>query len=93
MDPSIGLLIYAVITIVSAVLWHRYVPRYLGATLAATVTTVVLFLFVDYLQSGHRTSNIEIAILLTAIPATIVSLLIGLPFRASRKDRGGHSAP
>ena len=93
MDPSVGLLIYAVITIGAAVLWHRYVPSYVGAALGATVTTVVLFLFVDYLQSGHRASNIEIAILLTGIPATIVSLLIGLPFRASRKDRGGRNAP
>ena len=92
MDPSVALFIYSVITIVSAVLWHRYVPSYPGATLGATVTTVVLSLFVDYLQSGHRASNIEIAILLTSIPATIVSLLIGLPFRASRKDRG-RSAP
>ena len=74
-------------------LWHRYVPSYPGATLGATVTTVVLFLFVDYLQSGHRTSNIEIAILLTGIPATIVSLLIGLPFLASRKDPGERDAP
>jgi hypothetical protein len=30
----------------------------------------------------------EIAILLTSVPAAIVSLLIGLPFRARRKARG-----
>ena len=85
MDPSSGLLIYAAITIASAVLWHRYVPSYLAAALGATVTTVVLFLFVDYLQSGHVASNIEIAVLLTGVPAAIASLLIGLPFRAGRK--------
>ena len=85
MDPSVGLLIYAAITIASAVLWHRYVPSYLAASLGATATTIVLFLFVDYLQSGHVTSRMEIALLLTGVPAAIASLLIGLPFRASRK--------
>jgi len=88
MDPTVGLLIYAAITTASAVLWHRYLPDYVGATLGATVSTVALFLFVDYLQSGHRASNMEIAVLLTSVPAAIVSLLIGLPFRARRKARG-----
>jgi hypothetical protein len=88
MDPYVGLLIYAAITTVSALLWHRYVPDYVGATLGATVSTVALFLFVDYLQSGHRTSNMEIAVLLTSVPAAVISLLIGLPFRARRKAGG-----
>jgi hypothetical protein len=87
MDPAVGLLIYAVITIASAVLWHRYLAYYLFATLGATATTAALFLFVDYLQSGHWTKNIELALLLTAIPALGVSLLVGLPFRARRNDR------
>jgi len=85
MDPTIGLLIYAAITVASALLWHRYVPSYLAAALGATVTTVALFLFVDYLQSGHITKNMEIALLLSGVPAAIASLLIGLPFRAGRK--------
>ena len=93
MDAYLGLLIYAAITVASAVSWHRYVPDYVVATLGATVTTVVLFLFVDYLQSGHRASNIEIAVLLTSVPALVVSLLVGLPFRFSRKDRDKGSAP
>ena len=88
MDPTLGLLIYAAIAIGSAVLWHRYVPIYLAAALGATVTTVVLFLFVDYLQSGHVTSRMEIALMLTGIPAAIVSLLVGLPYRAKRKTDG-----
>jgi hypothetical protein len=92
MDPFVGLLIYAAITTASAVLWHRYLPDYVGATLGATVTTVGLFLFVDYLQSGHRTSNMEIAVLLTSVPAAIISLFIGLPYRARRKARGKGSA-
>jgi hypothetical protein len=92
MDPTVGLLIYAAITIASAVLWHRYVPSYLAAALGATVTTVVLFLFVDYLQSGHITTHMEIALLLSGVQAAIASLLIGLPFRAGRKARGERRA-
>jgi hypothetical protein len=88
MDPFLGLLIYAAITITSAVLWHRYMPIYIAATLGATATTVVLFLFVDYLQSGHVTSRMEIALMLTGVPALIASLFIGLPFRVMRKARG-----
>ena len=87
MDPHVALLIYAAITILSAVLWHRYVTDFVGAVLGATVTTVVLFLFVDYLQSGHRTRNIEIAVLLTSVPALVVSLVVGLIYRAMRKAR------
>ena len=92
MGPSVGLLIYAAITIGSAVLWHRCLPSYVAATLGATVTAIVLFLFVDYVQSGHPASNIEIAVLLTGIPAAVASLLIGLPFRARRKARAKGSA-
>jgi hypothetical protein len=88
MDPTLALLVYAAITIGSAVLWHRYVPIYLVAALGATVTTIVLFLFVDYLQSGHVTTRMEIALILTGIPAAIVSLLVGLPYRAKRKAGG-----
>jgi hypothetical protein len=93
MDVYVALLIYAVITIVSALLWHQYLSDYVGATLGATATTVALSLFGDYLRSGHRTSDVEIAVLLTSIPAVVVSLLIGLPFRASRKARSKTSAP
>ena len=85
MDPTVGLLIYAAIMIGSALLWHRYLPSYLVAAVGATVTTVVLFLFVDYLQSGHVTKNMEIALILTGVPAAVASLLIGLPYRATRK--------
>jgi hypothetical protein len=93
MDPYVGLLIYVAITIVSAVLWHRCLPDYVGATLAATATTVALFLFVDRLQSGHWTRNMEIAVLITSVPAAFISLLIGLPpFLARRKARGKGSA-
>jgi len=87
MDVYVALLIYAVITTVSALLWHRYAPDYVGAALGATVTTVALVLFLDYLKSGHRTADVEIAVLITSVPALVISLLIGLPFRASRKDR------
>ena len=85
MPAEAGLLIYAIIVIASAVLWHRYLPSYSGAWLFSVVTTVVLFLSVDRLQSGHWARNIEIALLLTAVPAAVVSALIGLVFRALRK--------
>ena len=87
MSAELGLLIYAVIVIASAVLWHRYLPSYAGAWLASVVTTVALFLFVDRLHSGHWTSRIEIALLLTGVPAAVVSLLVGLVFRALRKEK------
>ena len=87
MSPELGLLIYAVIVIASAVLWHRYLPSYAGAWLASVATTVVLFLSVDRLQSGHWARNTEIALLLTAVPAAVVSALVGLAFRALRKEK------
>lgn len=87
MPAELGLLIYIVIVIASAVLWHRYMPSYAGAWLASVVTTVALFLFVDRLQSGHWARNTEIALLLTAVPAAVVSLLVGLAFRAIRKEK------
>lgn len=86
MPAEVGLLIYAVIVIASAVLWHRYLPSYAGAWLASVATTVALFLFIDRLQSGHWTSRMEMSILLTGVPAAIVSLLVGLAFRAIRKQ-------
>jgi hypothetical protein len=86
-----GLVIFFGIAIISATMWHHFIPRYWQASLGATVTTVALFQVAAYLDLGHFDKFVLIAVATSFIMALAASLLIGLPIRARRKRQGVES--
>ena len=52
-EGCLGIVILIGIGIVSAALWHHFVPRFAVATIAATTTTVVLFQIGAYMDLGY----------------------------------------
>ncbi len=80
-----GLIIFFGIAIISATMWHHFVPRYWQASFGATVTTVVLFQIAAYLDLGYLDKFALIAVVTSSVMALGFSLLIGLPIRARRK--------
>ena len=80
-----ALVIFFGIAIISATMWHRFVSRYVQASLGATVTTVVLFQVGAYLDLGYLDKFALIAVVTSSAIALGISLLIGLPIRARRK--------
>jgi hypothetical protein len=80
-----GLILFFGIAIISATMWHRFVPRYAEASFGATVTTVVLFQIGAYFDLGYLDRFALIAVVTSSAIAFGISAVIGLPFRARRK--------
>ncbi|WP_171088917.1 hypothetical protein [Usitatibacter rugosus] len=80
-----AILVFLAIAIISATLWHRFVAGFGSAVLGATITTVVLFQAAAYVEAGHLDAFAGIAAVTTAVVAVVISIVIGLPFRARRK--------
>lgn len=81
-----GLLIFLAIALTSAVLWHRFLPRYTTASLGATITTVLAFQAAAFLQLGYLDPYFLIAVITSSVAALVISLVVGLPLRARRKQ-------
>lgn len=82
-----GLAIFFAIALVSAFLWHYFLPRNLPATFGATATTVLAFQIVDYVHLGYLEPFFLIAAATSSVVALLVSALVGLPFQARRKQQ------
>ena len=87
-----GIVILVFITLLAATAWHYYLPRYLAASIAAAVTSMVLFQLGAYVTQGHLDPFFPIAVVTSSLVALVLSLLIGLPLRARRKQQGAKSA-
>ena len=80
-----GLLLFFFVALISGVLWHHLVPRYSIAVVGATLSAVILFQCIVFLQLGYLDPFFPIAAVTTGGMALIVSLLVGLPIRARRR--------
>ena len=85
-------LIFVAVALVSAVLWHQYVSNYLVASLAASVTAVVVFQVLAYIHLGYLDPFALIAVVTTSAVALAIALAIGLPIRARRKRKADDHA-
>jgi hypothetical protein len=85
----VGLIIFFAIALGCAAIWHAFLPRYLAASFGATVTTVLTFQGVTFVQLGHLDPFFLIAAVTTSAIALLISLLVGLPFQARRKYHRG----
>jgi hypothetical protein len=82
---SCAMLLLLAIAIVSAALWHWWVPVFIVAVVGATITSIVLFQIESYLELGYLDSFFEVAIVTSGAIALPIAVLIGLPFRVQRK--------
>ena len=90
----IGLGVLTFIAVISAVVWHVLVKRYLGAVSGSVVTTVFAFQIANYLHLGYIDPFAVIAMIMSGLIALAVSAIIGLPFRSfRRKHTGAHNPP
>ena len=81
-ENTVGLIIFFAIAMGSALVWHWFVPGYLPAVVGASVTTVVVFQAVAYLELGYLDPFFLVALATSSVMATVVALFIGVPVRA-----------
>ena len=86
-----GLIIFFAIAVPAALLWHALLPRYMPASIGATVTTVVVFQVAAFINLGYLNPFFLVAAVTTSVVALLVSLLAGWPFEARRKRRRGEA--
>jgi len=82
-----GLLVFLLIATVSAVAWHRLVPRYTLASFGAAFTSAAAFQLAAFFHLGYLDAFFLIAAVTSAVVAFIIALLVGLPIRARRKHQ------
>ncbi|MCP3890099.1 MAG: hypothetical protein GY702_14700 [Desulfobulbaceae bacterium] len=85
MDESTqGIIIFGLINVVSALLWHTFVRIFFLAVVGAAVTTTVTFLAAAYIQAGYLDPFFEIAIYVSGVISLAASVAIGVPFYIKR---------
>jgi hypothetical protein len=84
-EGTVGLIIFVVLAVIAALLWHRFVATYTRALIGATATAVIGFQVAAYIHLGHLDPFFIIAAAASSAPAAAIAFLVGLPFRAHRK--------
>ena len=92
-ESSAGLLIFFALALASAVVWHWSMRSFAAATFLATITAVVLFQVVAYLQAGYLDSFFAIAVATSTVVCFLLALLVGWVFFAVRGRKGVGHAP
>lgn len=82
-----GLLVLLSVSVVSAVAWHWRVARYPRAAVGGASTAAAAFQVLAALHAGYFDPFWPIALVISFFPALIVSLLVGLPWRARHESR------
>jgi hypothetical protein len=88
-----GLFVLLVVALLSATLWHRFVPRYAIAVVGATLSTAVAFQVIAFIQLGYLDPFFLIAAATSGGLALLIAIVVGLPFRARRSRIVVHAAP
>ena len=86
-----GLIILTIIALASALIWHWLVTHYVTAVIGATITTVPAFQAAAYFHLGYLDPFFLVAMITSSMMAAVISLLVGLPFRALRKSYAADS--
>ena len=87
-----AILVFFAISLVSAIAWHYFVPTLASATIGATISAVVAFQCAVALEQGYFSPYLLIGVVVSSVPAAVISLLIGLGMR-SKRSKEGSSAP
>jgi hypothetical protein len=79
------ILIVVGIALVSSAYWHHYFPKYVAASLAAALTTEIVFQVIVYVQLGFLDPFFLVAVFTSGALALVIAFLVGLPIRSRRK--------
>lgn len=88
-ESTLALVVFAVITIASAMISHVKIKSYWRATILATLVSVVLFQVIAYINLGYLDPFILIAIVITGVVALLISMLIGALVNTYRNKING----
>jgi Na+/H+ antiporter NhaA len=91
-ESTVGLIVFLAIGLGSALAWHRLVTSYVRAVVGATITTVIVFQLAAYLHLGFLDPFFVIAAATSSVIAAVIALIVGLPFRARRKQRASEGS-
>lgn len=83
-------IVFLLVAVSSAIVWHRQCARHLLAVVGATVTTVLAFQALAYLHLGHVDPFFVIAMAVSSVPAALIALATGL---LMRKPGATHTDP
>jgi hypothetical protein len=87
-DLPLGLQIYLVSALGTALLAHAVVKRYVLAAVAAGVASPFVFMVVCALH-GEAVQSMEVPVfVLFAVIALVIALVAGVPFLLRRRGRG-----
>ena len=84
-EDTIGLIVFLGIGLGSALAWHWLMTSFVRAVVGATITTGIVFQIAAYIHLGYLDPFFVIAAVTSTAMAAVISLLVGLPFRARRK--------
>jgi hypothetical protein len=79
------------LSVISAVIWHLSVRRFIIATIGATVTTIAIYQGAGYFFEGAPERLWLRALLITATPALVAAMLVGWAVHRTR-GMGGRGA-
>jgi len=86
MDESTqGILLFTAIIVVSSLLWHSILKKFFTAVIGSVVTAVVAFQIANYINIGYLDPFFIIAIGVSGVIATFVSVAIGTLYYVARK--------
>ncbi|MFT3897623.1 MAG: hypothetical protein QM719_07990 [Thermomonas sp.] len=85
-DSNSGLFVLAAISVLCAVIVHWRVRRYLPATIISAFAAALLFQLAAAWQLGYVDSFAPVAFVVSLLITTIIGLVVGLLFRASRRS-------
>ena len=84
-ESTQGILIFTAITVVSSLIWHSIFKKFFAAVIGSVATAVVAFQAANYIYIGYLDPFFIIAIGVSGVIATFVSVAIGSLHRVARK--------
>lgn len=84
-EGQVGMLIFITITLISSIIWHLYNLSFDKAVVGATVTSVVIFQVIAYLQSDCVDPFFWIAVAMSALYSCVIAIGVGVVFGLFRK--------
>jgi len=82
----LGLIVFLCVALVSAVVWHSFLSKVWIASIAAGVSSSVLFQLIAAIQLGYWDPFFLVGFFFGFFPALIIALIVGLIFHRKRKD-------
>ena len=81
----IGILIFALLILISSLTFHYKIRNYLVSSVLAALTTSVLFQIIGFIVLGYIDPFFLIAFVITLVISFMASMLVGIPFVLYRK--------